>query len=158
MKNFLTIVVALAVLGAMASMYGVWQHFAPVGSAICNVSDQFSCDIVNKSPWSAVFGFPVAGIGVIGYAVLGFLAMRARCGGTQCSTLLSWLLGLTAIGFVFQVYLTYIELWVIGVACPICLISQAAIFGIMVLSVLAWNRVRRDQRSSVQQCVCDTVE
>jgi vitamin-K-epoxide reductase (warfarin-sensitive) len=141
MKRLLTAIVILSSFGAIVATYGLWQHDAPVGSSICTLSEKISCDIVNKSPWSEVFGFPVAGIGLVGFAVLAALALRAQgADGRERHTFLTWLFALSVVGFVVQAYLTYIEFWIIGVACPICVSSQIAILGTVMLAGITWKR------------------
>lgn len=133
-------IVVLAAIGVVVAGYGLWQHYAPVGSAICNISERLSCDIVNKSPWSEVFGIPVAGIGLLGYLAMGALALMAlgRVRPIVARPSPAVLLLVLALGgLAVQGFLTYIEFFVIGVACPICVVSQALILAITVLALIA---------------------
>jgi uncharacterized membrane protein len=73
----------------------------------------------------------VAAIGLVGYAaLLGLSRMRRR--GARTLMLLAALVGLA-----FCLYLTYIEAYVLGVWCLLCLGSQATIVAITVLSGMA---------------------
>lgn len=158
MRKFLLAIIILALLGVMVSAYALWQHYAPLGAAFCNLGETFSCDLVNKSAFSEVFGIPVALIGIIGYIGIGALAVAAysivspsllegeREGVGKASTLhavLPWLLATSLAGLAFSLYLTYVELFVIGAICILCVISQALILGITVLVAFAWQRSRR---------------
>lgn len=140
MKKFLNAIVVLAVLGVGVSSYALWQHYAPLGSAFCNLGETFSCDLVNKSAFSEVFGIPVALIGILGYAGIGALALGGLMDGTNVPRLVPWLLAAAIVGLVFSFSLTYIEFFVIGAVCVLCVISQALILAITALSFLAWKR------------------
>ncbi|MBI4449851.1 vitamin K epoxide reductase family protein, partial [Candidatus Uhrbacteria bacterium] len=119
--------------------YALWQHYAPLGSAFCNLGETFSCDIVNKSAFSEVFGIPVALLGVLGYVGIGSLALGALVDTAQRARLLPVLLTVSLIGLVFSLYLTYIELFVIGAVCILCVTSQALILAITALAGIVWR-------------------
>ncbi|MDO8425641.1 MAG: vitamin K epoxide reductase family protein [bacterium] len=144
MKRLLLAMMTLAGLGVVVAGYGLWQHYAPVGSTFCNINETFSCDIVNKSAWSELFGIPVAAIGILGFLVIGALAASARQAAVAARPqderqTVVVLAVLAVAGLIFQVCLTYIELFVIGAVCPVCIVSQVLILGIAVLAVIAWR-------------------
>ena len=162
MRKLLISITALAVLGVAVSSYALWQHYAPLGAAFCNFSETFSCDIVNQSAFSEVFGIPVALIGILGYAGIGVLAMVAyktisppfskgeREGvrvqtnrGWGIHSILRWLLAASLGGLVFSLCLTYIEIVWIGAYCPICIVSQVLILAIAALATIAFRCSRR---------------
>ncbi|MDO8462923.1 MAG: vitamin K epoxide reductase family protein [bacterium] len=134
-RRLLAAIVALSGVGIIVSGYGLWQHYAPVGTAFCNISERFSCDIVNKSQWSEFFGIPVAAIGIVGFLALVALALVAykhppTGAPSELRFAVTLLLVLSLLGLIFQAALTAIELFIIGAACLICLTSQAIILGI----------------------------
>ncbi|MDO8622062.1 MAG: vitamin K epoxide reductase family protein [bacterium] len=138
-KLFVTIVI-LAALGVGVSSYALWQHYAPLGSAFCNLGETFSCDLVNKSAFSEVFGIPVALIGIIGYVGIGAMAIRGLMGGTRVPQLIAWLLVTAIGGLLFSLSLTYIEFFVIGAVCILCVVSQALILAITIVAAFTWKR------------------
>ncbi|MDP3771142.1 MAG: vitamin K epoxide reductase family protein [bacterium] len=140
MRKLLIIITALAALGVAVSSYALWQHYAPLGSAFCNLGETFSCDLVNKSAFSEVFGIPVALIGIIGYVGIGAMAIRGLMGGTRVPQLIAWLLVTAIGGLMFSLSLTYIEFFVIGAVCILCVVSQALILAITVLAAFTWKR------------------
>lgn len=115
--------------GILASLYGLKQHYAAVGASACNVNQTFNCDLVNKSAYAEIYGFPVAGIGLIGYLMLGAVAIFYR--KEKDPTIGKALLVLAAGGLLFSLYLTYLEAFVILAWCLICLASLAAIVGVL---------------------------
>ncbi len=116
----------LAVAGVTVSLYS-WLHKSGLASGeFCSVGETLNCDVVNKGPYSQVFGIPVALIGVIGYAFLFFAAfMKTREPNDR--QLSSFLLLAALGGLAFSLYLTGIEAFVLETWCMLCLTSQAII-------------------------------
>ena len=113
--------------GFLVSLYALKQHYAPLGGGACNVSATFNCDLVNRGPYGEIFGFPVAGLGVIGYVLMGILAIHFS--KTKDPVIGKALLALLAGGLAFSLYLTYLEAFVIYAWCLICLASFSSVMG-----------------------------
>lgn len=122
-------IVTLALAGVAISGYALYLHYAPATS-FCNISGWFSCDTVNKGPYSELFGIPVALLGILGYAAVGTLTLLRRFKLAALSS--------TA-GLLFALYLTSLEAFVIFSFCLVCLASQ---FVILVLTIFVWFAVR----------------
>ena len=112
------------------SAVSLQRHYAKSASAFCDVGEKFNCDIVNRSEYSRLMGIPVAGIGIVGYGLLLMLATLYR---TRAETP-TRLLAAAVAGLGFALYLTYIEGYVLGTWCILCLSSLAIIAGIAVLA------------------------
>lgn len=153
MRRFLITIATLSSLGVAVSAYGLWQHYAPLGASFCNVSETFSCDIVNKSAYSEIGGIPVALVGIMGYAVLGLVAialirvMYTRDADSAAARMrrsgMRALLALAFLGLAFQAVFTVIEFWWIGAYCPICIASQVIVLAIAVVVAATHRSVRR---------------
>jgi uncharacterized membrane protein len=95
------------------------------------------CSTVNSSRYADINGFPVAAVGIIGYlAILAVLVLEVKGGRTfkKNATLLTF--GLTLPGFLFTLYLIYLEIFVIKALCPFCVTSQVAMTILFILSVI----------------------
>jgi len=123
--------------GMAVSLYAYRQHAAPLGGGACNVSDTFNCDLVNRGPYGEIFGFPVAAIGLIGYLVMGILAVHFS--RTKDPVIGKALLAMLAGGLAFSAYLTYLEAFVIYAWCLICLASLSSIVGASVSGHMAYK-------------------
>jgi vitamin-K-epoxide reductase (warfarin-sensitive) len=132
----------LAVLGMADSAVSLQRHYAKSASSFCEFGEKFDCDIVNRSEYSTVIGIPVAGIGVVGY---GFLLALATIYRSRQETP-TRLLAVAAAGLAFAFYLTYIEAYVLGTWCILCLSSLAIITGITVLAGIGRLRSAVDPR------------
>jgi vitamin-K-epoxide reductase (warfarin-sensitive) len=132
-------VAILAVAGAVVSAVSLERHYAKSATAFCEVGERFNCDIVNRSEYSSVMGIPVAGIGLIGYGVLLTFATLYR---SRAQTPLR-LLGAALAGLGFALWLTYVEGYVLGTWCILCLSSLGLIAGIAVLAGVVKARAAR---------------
>jgi vitamin-K-epoxide reductase (warfarin-sensitive) len=121
----------LSLAGVVDSAIALQRHYAKSATQFCDISQQFSCDIVNRSEYSTIQGIPVAAIGVLGYAAIFLLATfwKARL-ETPNRLLIA-----SVAGFVFALYLTYIEAHELMTWCILCLLSQGIIFLICALAV-----------------------
>jgi vitamin-K-epoxide reductase (warfarin-sensitive) len=130
-KRILLLVIAvLAFAGVVVSAVSLERHYAKSATAFCDFGQKFDCDIVNRSEYSTVMGIPVAGIGLVGYGVLLVLATRYR---SQPETPLRLLVAAAA-GLAFALYLSYVEGYVLGTWCILCLSSLGLIAGITLLA------------------------
>ncbi len=137
-----TFIAVLALAGVLVSAISLQRHYAKSTTHFCDVGEKFNCDIVNRSEWSTIMGIPVAAIGVIGYATLLLLATVYR---SRPATPLRLLLA-TGLGLVFALYLTYIEGFVLGTWCILCLSSLVLIAAITVLAAVLKARAATQQR------------
>jgi len=134
------LIAALSLAGVIVSAISLQRHYAKSATEFCDFSQQFSCDIVNRSEYSSIMGIPVAGIGMAGYAALFVLAVF-RKSRTETPNVL---LGAAVAGLAFASYLTYIEAYVLETWCILCLISLALISLISILALVV--RLRRNKR------------
>jgi len=85
------------------------------------------CSTVNASPYSEIYGIPVAAVGLIGYlAIIGSLILeKFTLFFEDNGPLLEFGMGL--VGVVYSAYLTYLEFYVIHAVCPFCVASAVTI-------------------------------
>jgi uncharacterized membrane protein len=85
------------------------------------------CSTVNASPYSEIYGVPVAAVGFIGFlAIIVTLILENHVSFfEENGPLLEFGMGLA--GVVYSAYLTYLEFYVIHAVCPFCVASAIAI-------------------------------
>ncbi len=137
-NRLMALVALLAVGGIVVSSVSLQHHFETSKTAYCDIGENFNCDIVNRSAYSSIAGIPVALIGMLGYAALVGLATVYRERRETPALLFLGAFG----GLAFALYLTYIEGWVLGAWCIMCLSSLALIATITVVSGILWLRSR----------------
>jgi uncharacterized membrane protein len=126
------IMAALAGLGLLVSIYLTVVHFSDV-PLIC-LEGTSGCEEVNRSIYSEVLGVPVALLGAGAYAIL-LAVLWAEWQvilKEQESVLIAF--GVSLAGALYSLYLTYVELFVLGAICSWCVISAVAIIAIFALS------------------------
>lgn len=143
----------LALLGLIDSAYLTIHHYRPSVTLSCPVGG--GCETVQSSIWSTLppgnGGIPVALIGVGGYAVLVMLALvalqRDRVGSIVVPTVLLLVAGG---GLFFSIYLTVVQLFVIGTVCFWCAMSALFEVGIFVAAFVNWRAWRREEAAQAQ--------
>lgn len=145
------LVALLAVAGIVVSVMALRVHYMdPSLAPPCAVTEKFDCGAVNHSRFAVLpprtfdedpkagHHIPVAGLGIVGYALIAVLALMGRW----------WLVFEAAqIGFLFAAFLSYIEAYVLEKWCIYCLWSQGIVTAILLVTVgilvLRWRRVHR---------------
>jgi uncharacterized membrane protein len=119
----------LAALGVVISAYLTWTHFAGL-APVCTGSGR-GCETVQSSRYASILGIPVALLGLVAYGGLIFSAALWREAGVYLGFLIS------LVGTLFSAYLTYLEIFVIGVLCQWCLASAAIMVAALICTALA---------------------
>src|SRR5574341_14455 len=123
--------IGLAIVGMIDSVYLTWLHVSN-SSALCTGFG--GCDSVQQSIYSEVAGIPIALFGLVGYLAVLALLFAEKGKGTLATGALYTTFGLTLVGTLYSVYLTYIELFVIDAVCPYCVISALAMLLVVILA------------------------
>jgi uncharacterized membrane protein len=137
----LSAIAVLAAAGMIISSISLYHHYGKDSTSYCDFGQSFNCDIVNRSVYSSIFGIPVALIGILGYGALLALATIYRSKAEVPGMLLLASIG----GMGFALYLTYIEAFVLGVWCILCMSSLAIMLAITGTSVALMARSARRQ-------------
>lgn len=123
------IIFTASVLGSLISGY-LWYMFGYESSVVCSIS---GCDHVLTSPYSFFLGIPISAYGFVYFFMLVVIATLRF---SQQNNLLKLMRDLsTLIGFIFILYLRYLEFFKIGMICVWCwgVASLVIIIGIVVL-------------------------
>jgi len=132
-KRLSQLAIILTIIGLLVSIYMTIYKITSNDSMCIGSGD---CKTVNASRYAEVYGIPVAVLGVAGYsAILAVLLLGNRPGFLQQNgTLL--LFGLSLTGFLFTLYLIFVEVALIKAYCPFCITSQTAMTLIFIISVI----------------------
>ena len=132
-KRLSQLALILTILGLLVSIY--MTIFKITNNAKMCIGSH-GCSIVNSSRYSEVNGIPVAVLGVVGYAaILAVLLLERRPGFFQQNGTLIFF-GLSLTGFLFTLYLIFVEVALIKAYCPFCITSQTAMTLIFIISVI----------------------
>ena len=136
-KRLSQLAIALTVIGLVVSVYMTIYKLTSNDSMCIGSGD---CKTVNASRYSEInianTRIPVAVLGVMGYtAILAVLLLERRIDFLQQNGTLVFF-GLSLMGFLFTLYLIYVEIALIKAFCPFCIASQTAMTLIFILSVI----------------------
>ena len=123
---------ALSVAGILLAGYLTYTGWADAQAAFCEEGSD--CDLVQSSSWGTFLGVPTAFWGLLTYAALAFVAVRAAHPAVRW-----WRAAfLASVGWAVSVYLTAVSIFVLDATCPYCLASLGVFTAI--LGVLVWRR------------------
>src|SRR5512146_3012568 len=120
------VIMALALVGVYLAVRALQIHYS-TGVTPCSINDVWDCGIVNRGPYSVMFGVPVALIGILGYTFL--FVMEA---------LKKWrVMAVASVGALgFSLYLTHIEASILQTWCEYCVGSLITISLITLLAII----------------------
>jgi uncharacterized membrane protein len=136
-KRLSQLAIALTVIGLLVSVYMTIYKITSNDNMCIGSKD---CSVVNASRYSEInvagSRIPVAVLGVAGYAaILAVLLLEQKNDFLQQNGTLVFF-GLSLMGFLFTLYLVYVEIALIKAFCPFCITSQIAMTLIFILSVI----------------------
>lgn len=135
MRKPLTLLLAL--LGLFDSLYLLYIYTSPSHPMVCFGN---GCDAVRASAYSHIWGVPMPVFGAIGYGVLAALIVAESLVPEALAVELRYALaGATGFGFLFSLYLEYLQGFVIHHFCEWCITSGivlTALFALAVYNVL----------------------
>ena len=123
-------ITVLSLVGICVSGYLSYIHYS--GEPIfCGGSN--SCELVNASRFAFLGPIPVALLGLGAYIAILILSRIKSDADRQWPAML--IFGLALIGVMFQLYLSYIEVFVLRAICYWCVSSQIIILVIFILAL-----------------------
>lgn len=122
------VLLILAVFGIVVSSLALREHYREYGDSPCSINEHWDCGVVNHSPYAMIGPMPVAALGIVGYVLMGILALLGSY---------RLLLVPTLAGLAFSLYLAHIEKDILEVWCIYCVISLGMICLISLLNIAA---------------------
>ncbi len=105
------------------------------------------CDVVTTSSYSRLFGIPIALLGSLYYLTLFILGLYYL--DKKSLVIASALPLITAVGFVFSLYLVYLQIFVIGALCSYCLFSAGSSTALFILSLFLKKDSKKIETNAV---------
>lgn len=134
----------VAVPGLLLSFY-MWLYHEDLLVAACAPSGWDDCGAVSGpgAPYASVGPIPVAALGFAGYALIFLLAWLKDFVALVEDYLPELLVGITGIAFLFTLYLTALEVFVIHAICRYCVVSAIFVTIMFVLAAIHLRAVSR---------------
>ena len=131
---------ALSLLGLFDSLYLLWVYTSPSRPMVCVGT---GCDAVRASAYASLLGRPIPVYGVAGYVALAILIFAEALLFVSLARMIRYaILTFTGIGFLFSLYLTYLEAFVIHAWCEWCAVSAITMTALFILAILDVRRSR----------------
>jgi uncharacterized membrane protein len=133
------LVLVFALVGLGASVAAAYVHYQilhdPLYTSFCDINATVSCTEVYQSRFGTLWGVPVSIFGGIWFVLVGLLAIAGMVARPQIrENIPGYLFALSTIGLAEALYLLYASVVVLKAYCPMCLLTDAAIIGIFVVS------------------------
>lgn len=115
------VVATAALVGAFVAAYLLLYEIGTFGAIACGDA---GCETVQNSPWAYFLGVPVAGWGLVGYLAtfaVAFVGTQPRFADRRWVSIA--LIALTGGAFLFSIYLSALEEFVIHAWCQWCIVS-----------------------------------
>ncbi|MFI5260719.1 MAG: vitamin K epoxide reductase family protein [Candidatus Paceibacteria bacterium] len=142
------LILVLAFAGLSDSAY-LTQHEISGTPLLCNIQNLSGCNVVAASPFSHLFGIPLAEFGLLFYGILFVLAALELVFFDQL--LRRIMQTVSALGLLASIYFTSEQIFFIGAFCIYCLASALITLLVFVLaSFIEPIRMRRTKMTDVQ--------
>ena len=135
-------ILVLAFCGLADSSY-LAQHEAAGTPLLCNIGSLSGCNIVAASPYSRLFGIPLAEYGVLFYGIVFVLAALELVVFDRLLRRALQVISLVGVGA--SLYFICVQVFVIGALCIYCLASALVAFLIFILAS-SIEPIRRERK------------
>ncbi|MDX1608263.1 MAG: vitamin K epoxide reductase family protein, partial [Candidatus Spechtbacterales bacterium] len=126
-------IIVLALLGIAFMGYLSYLHYAPEKQAFCDLGEELSCSVVNKSRYAKVAGIPFSVSGVLYFIGVLYLAL-AKYNDKSLKLIL-----FSAVAFLGpSLYLTAVELFILESLCIFCEGTKVLMIA---LAGIAWKEL-----------------
>lgn len=125
--NYFTLVKILAIIGIGLATYLFSEYLTPAHRSPCYINSTINCLASTKGELANTLGIPTALYGLTGYLIILVAAMK------------KWrrvILGMATFGLLFCLRITFLEIFIIKVICPVCLLCQLDMIILFILGLI----------------------
>jgi uncharacterized membrane protein len=117
----------LGVIGISLALFLLWERYFRPSFQPCNINSTVNCNAVISGEVSNTLGIPTPLIGLVGYIFILIGAFKKNA---------KLVLGMSAFGLAFCLYIAYRELFQLHVVCPVCILCQLDMITVFILGIL----------------------
>src|ERR1700704_871098 len=138
-KRAALLALAFALVGLGASVAAAYVHYQvlqnPLYTSFCDINATVSCTEVYQSRFGTLWGVPVSIFGGIWFVCAALLSVGSMVARPQVrESLPGYLFALSTLALAAALYLLYASVFILKAYCPMCLLTDAAIVGLFVVS------------------------
>ena len=133
-KLLSTLIIMLSLLGIVFSIFTIFNHYSVEDNSFC-LTDKGTCDVVNKSVYSTLFGIPLGFFGIFYFVATIYLAGNVYLGRHYRDTI-RYLFIWSGLGLIPVAYLIYVEAFKLLTFCSLCTVIHLVVglnFGLALL-------------------------
>lgn len=117
----------LGVIGIGLALFLLWERYFKPSFQPCNINSTVNCNAIINGEVSNTLGIPTPLIGLVGYIFILYGAFKKNA---------KLILGMSAFGLAFCLYIAFIELFQLHVLCPVCIACQLDMITVFILGIL----------------------
>lgn len=158
-ENWHIRVIQLLSLPGLLLAYFLYLYHQGILIDVCQPTAFFDCGQVSgpQSPYATIGPIPIAFLGIIGYVSIFLLTWLQDWSTLVDDYMPELMLGMTGIAFLFTLWLTALELFVIHAFCQYCVYSAIIVTFMFVLAVLNLRKFRRTSPTAHEESVEESV-
>ena len=139
-KTLSKLIILLSIIAIIFSILTIFNHYAVEDSSFC-LTDKGTCDVVNKSIYSTLFGIPLGFFGIFYFIATMYFASKIyykKKLKESIDNIIIW----TAVGLIPVAYLIYIEAFKLLTFCSLCTVIHLIIGFNFTLALLLRKRLK----------------
>jgi uncharacterized membrane protein/protein-disulfide isomerase len=138
-KRAALLALVFALVGLGASVTAAYVHYQvlqnPLYTSFCDISATVSCTEVYQSRFGSLWGVPVSIFGGIWFVCAALLSVGGMVARPQVrESIPGYLFALSTLALAAALYLLYASVVILKAYCPMCLLTDAAIVGLFIVS------------------------
>ena len=138
-KRAALLALVFALVGLCASVAAAYVHYQvlqnPLYTSFCDINATVSCTQVYQSRFGTLLGVPVSIIGGIWFVCAALLSVGGMVARPQVrESIPGYLFALSTLALAAALYLLYASVFILHAYCPMCLLTDAAIVGLFIVS------------------------
>jgi uncharacterized membrane protein/protein-disulfide isomerase len=138
-KRAALLALVFALVGLGASVTAAYVHYQvlqnPLYTSFCDINATVSCTEVYQSRFGTLWGTPVSIFGGIWFVFAALLAIAGLIARPQVrESIAGYLFALSTGALAAALYLLYASVFILKAYCPMCLLTDAAIVGLFIVS------------------------
>jgi len=134
MKKITIIAIVASIIGFVDSAYLTIIKFT--NSPIYCTPGLGDCESVQNSQWATIWGIPIALLGSLAYLALIFCFVFEKRIPVLKQYSQFIIFGISLFGFLYSLFLTYLELFVIHAICQWCILSAICMTVIFIATII----------------------
>lgn len=131
-------IAVLAILGVFLASYLLYSYLFQPSFQPCSINATINCDAVIKGEVSTFMGIPTSLYGLVGYLLILFASLKKQT---------KLVFGVALFGLLFCLRITFIEIFLLKVYCPVCLLCQIDMAILFIFSFVLLRRASSQKAS-----------